>query len=132
METARRLMAREVDHSELLWVLWLIVRADAVVHENERLLLKHVSALVGDLDRELSALTSLDATVDFDLPTASLPDFTSQDQAALYEAGIAAAAVDGSIDANELSRLEKLAAHCSVPFDAAAVRRLAAAEARAQ
>ena len=132
METAGRVTDKALDHSELLWVLWLIVRADTVVHENERLLLKHVSALVGDLNTELSALASLDATLDFDQkPTASLPVLKSQDKEALYQAGVAAAAVDGSIDASELTRLRKLAEHCSVPFDAAAVRRLAAAEARA-
>jgi len=132
METARRITARAVDHSELLWVLWLIVRADAVVHENERLLLKHVSALVGDLNSELSALAGLESTIDFDLkPTASIPEFKSQDKEALYQAGAAAAAVDGSIDANELSRLRKVADHCSVPFNAGAVRQLAVAEARA-
>jgi hypothetical protein len=132
METARRITQRDVDPSELLWVLWLIVRADTVVHENERLLLKHVSGLVGDLNSELSALANLDSTLNFDLlATASIPNFKSQDLEALYQAGVAAAAVDGSIDANELSRLQKIADHCSVPFDAAAVRRLAAAEARA-
>jgi hypothetical protein len=131
-ETARRITARAVDHSELLWVLWLIVRADAVVHENERLLMKHVAALVGDLNTELSALAGLDAAIDFDLkPRVSIPDFVSQDKEALYQAGAAAAAVDGSIDATELSRLRKLAGHCSVPFDADALRRLAAEEARA-
>jgi hypothetical protein len=55
VETASRITRPAVDHSELLWVLWLIVKADAVVHENERLLLKHVAALVGDLNSELSA-----------------------------------------------------------------------------
>jgi tellurite resistance protein len=132
METARQITDKAVDHAELLWVLWLIVRADSVVHENERLLLKHVSALVGDLNTELSALANLDSTIDFDQrPTASIPDFKSQDKEALYQAGVAAAAVDGSTDASELSRLKKVAEHCSVPFDAATVRRLAAAEARA-
>jgi hypothetical protein len=132
METARRITGRAVAHSELFWVLWLIVRADRVVHDNERLLLKHVSALVGDLNSELSAIALLDSTLDFDLkPKASMPDFESQDKEALYEAGAAAAAVDGSIDATELSRLRLIADHCSVPFDAAAVRKLAAAEARA-
>jgi hypothetical protein len=132
METARRITGRAVNHTELLWVLWLIVKADAVVHENERLLLKHVAALVGDLNSELSALAGLDSTIDFDLKsTVSIPDFVSPDKEALYQAGAAAAAVDGSIDANELSRLRKVADHCSVPFDADAVRRLAAEEARA-
>ncbi|HYP46950.1 MAG TPA: hypothetical protein VEQ66_17355 [Propionibacteriaceae bacterium] len=132
METARRVTEHDVDHAELFWVLWLIVRADTVVHENERLLLKHVSALVGDLNSELSALATLDTMVDFDVkPTASIPPFKSRDKQALYAAAVAAAAVDGSIDAHELSRLRRVADHCSVPFDAAAVRRLAAAEARA-
>ena len=132
LDTARRITGKAVDHRELLWVLWLIVRADTVVHENERLLLKHVSALVGDLDTELSAVSKLESTLDFDSkPAAAIPSFTSQDKQALYDAGVAAAAVDGSIDANELSRLRKLAAHCSVRFDGAAVRRLAATESRA-
>jgi len=132
METARRITGQVVDHSELFWVLWLIVKADGVVHDNERLLLKHVAALVGDLNSELSALAGLDLAVDFDLrSTASIPQFVSQDKEALYQAGVAAAAVDGSIDANELSRLKKIADHCSVPFDATAVRKLAAAEAKA-
>ena len=132
MGTARRITRQSVDHSELLWVLWLIVKADGVVHDNERLLLKHVAALVGDLDSELSALAELDLALDFDhRPAGAIPDFGSQDKEALYQAGVAAAAVDGSIDVNELSRLKKIAAHCSVPFDANAVRKLAADEARA-
>jgi tellurite resistance protein len=132
METADRITDRAVDHSELLWVLWLIVKADGIVHENERLLLKHVAALVGDLNSELSALAGLERTIDFDLKsTVSIPDFVSEDKEALYQAGAAAAAVDGSVDANELGRLKKVADHCSVPFDANAVRKLAAEEARA-
>ena len=132
MATARRITERSVVPAELLWVLWLIIKADGVVHENERLLLKHVSALVGDLDSELSALAGLDRTIDFDLrSTVSIPDFVSQDTEALYQAGVAAAAVDGSIDPNELSRLKKVADHCSVPFDPNAVRKQAADEARA-
>ena len=132
METARRITGQAVDHSELLWVLWLIVKADGLVHENERLLLKHVSALVGDLNSELSALAGLERAIDFDLrSTVSIPDFVSQDKEALYQAGLAAAAVDGSIEANELSRLKKVADHCSVPFDANAARKLAADEAKA-
>jgi hypothetical protein len=131
-ETARRITSPVVDPAELLWVLWLIVKADAEVHENERLLLKHVAALVGDLNSELTALAGMELTIDFDLKsTVSIPDFVSQDKEALYQAGVAAAAVDGNADPNELSRLKKIADHCAVPFDANAVRRLAAEEARA-
>jgi hypothetical protein len=131
MATARRISGQAVDHAELLWVLWLIVKADGELHENERLLLKHVAALVGDLNSELTALAGLDATIDFDTRSlGSIPAFVSQDKAALYEAAAAAAAVDGSIEDTELVRLRKIAAHCSVPFDAHAVRKLAADEAK--
>jgi tellurite resistance protein len=132
METARRITRPAVDHTELLWVLWLIVKADGMVHENERLLLKHVSALVGDLDSELTAVAGLEATMDFDLKsTVSIPDFVSQDKEALYQAAAAAAAVDGNLDPKESARLQKIADHCSVPFDANALRKLAAEEAKA-
>ena len=131
MATARRLAERDVEPAELLRVLWLVVQADGVLHEHERLLLKHVAALVGDLGSELSALVGLDSTIDFDLkPAVSLPAFASRDRAALYEAAAAAAAVDGSIDDNELSRLRKIAEHCAVPFQGHVVRKLAADEAR--
>jgi tellurite resistance protein len=131
MATARRLAGRDVDPAELLRVLWLVAKADGVLHEHERLLLKHVAALVGDLGSELSALVGLDSAVDFDLKhTVSLPAFVSQDTAALYEAAVAVAAVDGSIDDNELSRLRKIAQHCSVPFQGHVVRKLAADEAK--
>lgn len=132
MATARRITKPAVAPTELLWVLWLIVKADGVLHENERLLLKHVAALVGDLNSELSALAGLDATIGFDhRSTIAIPEFTSQDKEALYQAGMAAAAVDGDIDATELSRLRKVADHCLVPFDEVAVRSLAAEEAKA-
>jgi tellurite resistance protein len=132
MGIARRITGRPVEHSELLWVLWLIVKADGVVHEHERLLLKHVAAVVGDLNSELSALAGMERAIDFDLrSTVSIPDFVSQDKEALYQAGVAAAAVDGSIDPNELSRLKKIADHWAVPFDGNVVRKLAAEEAGA-
>ena len=131
LETARRITGQAVNHSELLWVLWLIVKADGVVHDNERLLLKHVAALVGDLNSELSALAGLDLALDFDHNHWDSPRLCQPRQGRLYQAGVAAAAVDGSIDVNELSRLKKIAAHCSVPFDANAVRKLAAEEASA-
>ena len=124
---ARRLTERTVHHSELLWVLWLIVKSDALIHERERLLLKHVTALVGDLDTELAAIAGLGSPVDVDPKTvwARLASVTG-DLDTLYEAGVVAAAVDGKINANELTNLRKLADFCRVPYDEQAVRRIAA------
>ena len=119
----RSLAASAVDPAELLSVLWLVVKADALISGNERLLLKTVAALVGDPDSELTALVRLDASRrhGFD-PGVAL---ASSDPAALYQAGVVTAAVDGKVNVNELAALEALARSCSMRFDEAAVRALA-------
>lgn len=121
---ARRMTEGTVHHAELLWVLWLIVKSDALIHEKERLLLKHVTALVGDLDSELSAIAGLGSSNDLDQKLVwSMLATASGNLGALYEAGVVAAAIDGKINVNELKNLEKLAEYCSVPYDEDAVRR---------
>jgi hypothetical protein len=125
-DSARRMVESTKHHTELLWVLWLIVKSDALIHENERLLLKHVSALVGNLDSELSALAGLKSTVHVDQKMVwSMLAKATDDLEALYEAGVLAAAVDGKINVNELTNLRKLAEYCSVPFDESAIRNAA-------
>lgn len=125
---AHRMTDRTVHHAELLWVLWLIIKADALIHEDERLLLKHVTALVADLDVELSALAGLKTTINLDQTMVwSMLAAATGDLADLYEAGVVAAAIDGKINANELKNLRTLAEYCSVPFDEKAIRQAAAA-----
>ena len=128
VEAARRMTRDTPHHSELLWVLWLIVKSDALIHENERLLLKHVTALVGDLDSELAAISGLEATVELDQRQVwEMLGAASGDLSALYEAGVVAAAIDHKINVNELTNLKKLAEYCSVPYDEAAIRAAAKA-----
>ncbi len=124
VEAARRMTASTVHHSELLWVLWLIIKSDALIHENERLLLKHVTALVADLDSELSALAGLKSTIDLDPATVwAMLASAHGDRTALYDAAVVAAGIDGKINVNELTNLRKLAEACGVPYDEAAIRR---------
>lgn len=127
VEAAREMTAATSHHTELLGVLWLVVKADALIHQNERLLLKHVTALVGDLDRELSAIAGLGSAGGQD-PRAlwTMLEAATGDLAALYDAGVVAAGIDGKINVNELDALRKLAVCCSVPFDEEAVRRTVA------
>jgi hypothetical protein len=123
VEAARRMTERTVHHSELLWVLWLIIKSDALIHENERLLLKHVTALVADLDSELPALAGVQSTIDLDQKRVwSMLAAATGDLEGLYDAGVVAAAVDGKINVNELTNLRKLAEYCSVPYDEDAIR----------
>lgn len=131
VEAARRMTERTAHPAELLWVLWMVIKADGLVHENERLLLKHVTGLLRDPGSEMVALTELQATVNLQRDKVwALLEAAEGDLRPLYEAGIDAAAVDGKINVNELTVLRKLARHCLVGFDEAAIRARAAAYAR--
>jgi hypothetical protein len=128
VEAARRMTERTVHHSELLWVLWLIIKSDALIHENERLLLKHVTALVADPDSELRALSALRTTVDVEPKRVwAMLSAATGDLVELYDAGVVAAAVDGTINVNELTNLRTLADCCGVPYDEDAIRAAARA-----
>lgn len=131
VEAARDITERNPHHSELLWVLWLVIKADALIHENERALLKHVTGLVRDIDSELMALTHLERTIDLDQKRVwAMLASVEGDLEALYDAGVVAAAVDGKINVNELAVLKRLAEHCSATYDEGAIRRAAADVAR--
>jgi len=123
-EAARRMTERTMHHAELLWVLWLIIKCDgARVHENERLLLTHVTAIVGDLNGELAALAGLRSTIDLDQQMVwSMLASATGDLGAIYDAGVVAAAIDGKINVDERKTLRKLAEYCSVPFDEDVIR----------
>jgi len=128
VEAARRMTSATGHRTELLWVLWLIIKADGLVHENERLLLKHVTGIVRDVESELAALTELAATSDLERQQVwSMIAAAQGDLTPLYDAAVVAAAVDGKINVNELTALKRLAGYCSAEFDELAVRRAASA-----
>jgi hypothetical protein len=131
VEAARRMVARSDHPAELLWVLWMTIKADALVNEHERLLLKHVTGLLRDPASELVALAELEQTVNLQRDRVwALLEAAAGDLRPLYEAAVEAAAVDGKINVNELTMLRKLARHCLVEFDEAAVRDKAVAYAK--
>jgi tellurite resistance protein len=122
-EAARRMTERSTHHSELLWVLWLVIQADGVIHENERLLLAHVTTLVGDLDVELEALAELRDTIELDQDKVwSTLAAAAGDLGAIYDAGVTAAAIDGKIHAKELAVLTRLSEYCSAEYDEQMIR----------
>lgn len=130
VEAASRMVERTDHHVELLWVLWLVIKADGLIHENERQLLRHVTRGVGSLETELSALTAFASTVELDQARVwSMLEDAVGDLTALYDAAVVAAAVDGKVNANELGVLRTLAEVCSTTFDEAAVRAAAAVHA---
>lgn len=129
VEAARRMTERTVHHTELLWVLWLIIKSDGLVHENERLLLKNVTAIVGDLNGELAALADLRSTIELDEEAVwSMLASATGNLQALYDAGVVAAAIDGRINVNEMRNLRTLAEYCSAPYDEDAIREAARAK----
>jgi hypothetical protein len=125
-DAALRMTERTSHHSELLWVLWLVIKSDALVQENERLLLKQVTALVGDVDTELAAISTLRSTLDVtEQQVWARLSAATEDLESLYEAAVVAAAVDGRVNVNELATLQKLASCCGVRYDEQQVRRAA-------
>ena len=132
VEAARRMTESTAHRAELLWVLWLVIKADGLVHENERLLLKQVTGILRDPESELTALSELERTVNLQRNNVwALIEAAEGDTRPLYAAAVDAAAVDGKINANELTVLRKLADHCTAEFDEAAIRARAAAYAKA-
>ncbi|MFP5282079.1 MAG: hypothetical protein ACLGIF_01355 [Actinomycetes bacterium] len=133
VEAARRMTDRTAHRTELLWVLWLVIKADGLIHENERALLKYVTEILRDVESEMAALTELEATVDLEHKRVwSLLAAAEGDLAPLYEAGVVAAAVDGKINVNELTALRRLAEYCGTHVDEQAVRALAGGYAKGE
>ena len=131
VEAARRMTDGTRHSAELLWVLWMVIKADGLVHENERLLLKQVTSILSDPESELAALSELERTVNLQQNRVwALLEAADGDLRPLYAAAVEAAAVDGKINANELTVLRRLAGHCLVEFDEAAVRAKATAYAK--
>jgi uncharacterized tellurite resistance protein B-like protein len=132
VEAARRMTAGCEHPAELLWVLWMVIKADGLVHEYERLLLKHVTGILSDPESELVALTELESTANLQWPTEwALLEAAQGDLRPLYAAAVEAAAVDGKINVNELAVLRRMAGHCAVEFDEATIRARAATYAKA-
>ena len=131
VEAARRMTDGTRHSAELLWVLWMVIKADGLVHENERLLLKQVTSILSDPESELAALSELDRTVNLQRNRVwALLEAADGDLLPLYAAAVEAAAVDGKINANELTVLRRVAVHCSAEFDEAAIRARATAYAK--
>lgn len=126
VEAARRMTERTAHPDALLWVLWMTAKADALVHENERALLRHVALNVSDLGTEAVALTELERTIDLDHAMVwSMLDAAEGDLTAIYESAVVASAVDGKANVNELRLLERLAEQCGTTYDEREIRELA-------
>ncbi len=131
VEAARRMTEVTRHPAELIWVLWMVIKADGLVHEHERLLLKQVTGRLGDPESELAALSELERTVDLQRnPVWALLEAAVGDLRPLYAAAVEAAAVDGKVNVNELTVLRRLAGHCGVEFDEGSVRAKAASYAK--
>ena len=131
VEAARRMTEGTEHPAELLWVLWMVIKADGLVHENERLLLKHVTGLLRSPESELAALTELAVTVNLQRDKVwALLEAADGDLDPLYDAGAVAAAVDGKINVNELAVLRRLAAYAGRALDEGELRARATAYAK--
>lgn len=122
-EAAARLAASTPHHEELAWVLWLIIRADGKITESQRLLLHHVTSAAVAAGADPAMFDELRAVIEIDVPTVLAKiDALEEGRAVLYDAAVLAATVDGDTVTPELDTLERLAAHCGLPYDSKAVK----------
>lgn len=124
VEAARRMAERTTQHTELLWVMWMVIAADGNVHDSEKRLLAHVTKTVGERDSALPALAELRTTIDIDRNRvwAMLATAAPHDLSAIYDAGVVTATIDGKVHPLELAVLRRLAEHCAADFDEDTIR----------
>lgn len=126
IETASRLTRSTSDHEALLWALWLIIQADGKIHDNERLLLHHVTMNVREVSPSLRTLADLRDVVDLDEAIViSKLEKTTEDPSPVFDAAAVAAVIDGHLDRDEIVILKTLADRCGSQYDEGALRKRA-------
>ena len=111
-EQARRLVKDAPPHRAPLWVAWLVMTADAAANETETTMMRHLiesmSASHGVRDAELGEVITVDRDFVWELVGE-----VDEGRSSLHRIGVAAAEVDGAINAREQEVLAELAARCA-------------------
>ena len=119
MEAARRSANAVTNQGGLLWAMWLVMRADGDLRENEMLLYHHVSALVrrsGGFESDLEEIQN-SITVDEDRAWQVIKSLgeTGTD---IYPGAVLAAAVGGTVVEEKMEILEEIALVVGAEFSA--------------
>ena len=114
-ETSRRVVVNTPPHRAALWVAWLVFTADGRANEVETVMMRHLIALMDEMhgvrDAELMEVVNLRRETVW-----ALISEVEEGHSCLYDLGLAAAEVDGKVNAEERKILDELATRC-VPLN---------------
>jgi len=128
VEAADQVLLDSLEYSYLLLqTIWLVIKADKQVQQEEAWYLRSLIAGLDELDIDGKVKQDFEAKINFDeervmnqlrnLP----PEFSIE----IYNAACMASAVDGKFKDNELIFLQKLAEICNCKFDRRSLSKLA-------
>ncbi|MFK4121413.1 hypothetical protein [Streptomyces longwoodensis] len=112
IELAERLSKRSLHPQLMLWVAWLVIKADGKIADDEALLMRHLVRLVRErhltVDQQLAQLVDINPVEVWrriDAETGDLSD--------LLDAAHRVATVDGEVTAREKAVISELSERCS-------------------
>jgi hypothetical protein len=118
-EAANNVVANTTDQGTLLWVMWLVMRSDADLNEEETLLYHYVSKKIRKTGQFEAELNDIQSSVVLDDEKAwSIIAASEEPGHLLYRAGLLASAVDGKMTPEKIKTLKKLAEAIKVDFSA--------------
>lgn len=111
----------------LLQTIWLVIKADKEVQQEEAWYLRYLMAGLEEIDIDGTVKQDFEAKINFDEERVmnQLRNLPSEFSAEIYNAACVASVVDGKLKDNELTFLQKLADICNCKFDKHSLSKLA-------
>jgi len=127
-ESADQVSLDSLEYSYLLLqTIWLVIKADKQVQQEEAWYLRHLIAGLDEIDIDGKVKKDFEAKVNFDEERImdQLRNLPPEFSAEIYNAACVASVVDGKLKDNELKFLQKLAEICNCKFDKRSLSKLA-------
>ena len=111
----------------LLQTIWLVIKADKQVQQEEAWYLRYLIAGLEEIDIDGKVKQDFEAKINFDEERVmnQLRNLPPEFSAEIYNAACVASVVDGILKDNELKFLQKLAEICNCKFDKRSLSKLA-------
>jgi hypothetical protein len=127
-ESADQVSFDSIDYSYLLLqTIWLVIKADKQVQEEEARYLRHLIAGLDEIDIDGKVKQDFEAKINFDEERImnQLRNLPPEFSAEIYNAACVASVVDGKLKDTELKILQKFAEICNCKFDKHSLSKLA-------
>ena len=127
-EAADQVSLDSIEYSYLLLqTIWLVIKADKQVQQEEAWYLQYLTADLEEIDIDGKVKQDIEAKINFDEEGVmnQLRNLPPEFSAEIYNAACVASVVDGKLKDSELKFLQKLAEICNCRFDKRSLSKLA-------